>query len=230
MALSECHSPADHGDMELSTTPRTRLGRHSERARAERAELYRVLDEALICHLGVAGDGPADAPMVLPTCFGYHGDTLYLHGSTGARSLRGGSGAQVCITVSLVDGLVYSRSVFSHSANFRSAVIYGTARPVTDPEEKLLALEAIVEHTTPGSWSHARRPSRKELAATAVLAVGLAEASVKARGGPPVDEEGDIAEASAWAGVLPVRLSFGTPEPCPRLPASIPVPQHVRNR
>lgn len=230
MALSECHSPADDGDMELSTTPRTQLGRHSERTRADRAELYRVLDEALICHLGVAGDDPAGAPMVLPTCFGYLEDTLYLHGSTGARSLRGGSGAQVCITVSLVDGLVYSRSVFSHSANFRSAVIYGAARPVTDPKEKLLALEAIVEHTTPGSWNHARRPSRKELAATAVLAVRLTEASVKARGGPPVDEDTDVASAGVWAGVLPVNTSYGPPQPCPLLPAGTPVPPHVRDR
>lgn len=211
----------------LSPTERSTVRRHRERGQRERAELYAVLDEALICHFGVVVDG---APLVLPTCFGRLDDVLYLHGSSGASSLRGGADAPVCVTVTLLDGLVYARSVFSHSANYRSAVVHGTARQVNGPEEKLAALRAVVEHTTPGSWQHARRPSAKELAATAVLAVDLTEASVKIRHGPPSDAQADVAKGAAWAGVLPVRTEFGTPEPCPALPAGTPVPPHVLRR
>jgi hypothetical protein len=236
MALSNGHRPTDHRNMTelptvselptLSPTQRSTLRRHHERAREDRTELYAVLDEALICHLGVLA---GDAPMVLPTCFGRLGNTLYLHGSTGARSLMSGAGAPVCVTVTLVDGLVYARSVMHHSANYRSAVVYGAAQVVLDRAEKLRALEAIVEHTTPGSWTHARQPNRKELAATSVLALDLTEASVKMRGGQPVDEEPDVAAAVAWAGVLPVRTVFGDPEPCPLLPPGTAVPDHVRS-
>jgi nitroimidazol reductase NimA-like FMN-containing flavoprotein (pyridoxamine 5'-phosphate oxidase superfamily) len=167
---------------------------------------------------------------VLPTCFGYRDDLLYLHGSTGAASLRAAVGAPVCVAVTLLDGLVYARSVFSHSANYRSAVVYGTARAVTDPDEKLAGLRAIVEHTTPGSWKHARQPSAKELAATAVLAVDLTEASVKVRSGPPGDDPADVAKGVAWAGVLPVHTLFGEPAPCPELTATVPIPPHIRAR
>lgn len=211
----------------LSPSERSTVRRHRERGRRERAELYAVLDEALICHLGVVQGG---APVVLPTCFGRLENVLYLHGSSGASSLRGGAEAPVCVTVTLLDGLVYARSVFSHSANYRSAVVHGSARPVTDPEEKLAALRAVVDHTTPGSWQHARQPTAKELAATAVLAVDLTEASVKIRGGPPGDAEADVEKGAAWAGVLPVRTEFGAPEPCPQLPAGTAIPPHVRNR
>jgi uncharacterized protein len=219
------------GDMtELSTlspTARTTVGRMRERARTDRAELYALLDEGLICHLGVP---TGDAPMVLPTCYGRIGDTLYVHGSSGARSLLTGRGGPVCVTVTLVDGLVYARSVMHFSANYRCAVVYGTARPVTDPDEKLRALEAVVEHTTPGSWDHARRPNRKELAATSVLAVPLAEASVKVRVGPPGDDDEDVVANLAWAGVLPLRTEFGEPRPCPLLAEGTPVPEHVAKR
>lgn len=211
----------------LSPTVRSTPRRHAERARRDRAELYAVLDEALICHLGVVLDG---APVVLPTCFGYHGDQLYLHGSSGAASLRGADGAPVCMTVTLLDGLVYARSVFTHSANYRSAVVHGAARLVTDPEEKLAGLRAVVEHTTPGSWAHARQPTRKELAATGVLALDLAEASVKVRAGGPKDEPADVATGAAWAGVLPIRTVFDQPRPCPELVAGIPTPPHVLAR
>jgi nitroimidazol reductase NimA-like FMN-containing flavoprotein (pyridoxamine 5'-phosphate oxidase superfamily) len=186
-----------------------------------------LLDEALVCHFGVISNS---APLVLPTCFGRSDDLLYLHGSSGAHSLRAAAKAPVCVTVTLVDGLVYARSVFSHTANYRSAVIHGVARPVTDPEEKLAALRAIVEHTTPGSWQHARQPNAKELAATAVLAIDLAEASVKVRCGPPGDKEADVSQGTAWAGVLPVRTIFGPPEPCPLLPPGTPTPPHVLKR
>jgi hypothetical protein len=211
----------------LSATDRSSLRRHRERARTDRAELYAVLDEALICHLGVTGD--AGTPIVLPTCFGRVYDRLYLHGSSGAASLRDGSGAPVCVTVTLVDGLVYARSVFSHSANYRSAVVHGVARPVTDPAEKLAGLRAVVEHTTPGSWDHARRPTAKELAATAVLALDLTESSLKVRTGPPGDEPDDLA-SPAWFGVLPVRTVFGEPVPAPALPAGAAAPAHVTER
>jgi len=188
--MSTVTPPRGALDRPLSPTPRSTLRRARERAQQDRAELYAVLDEALICHLGVVVDG---APMVLPTCYGVLDEVLYLHGSTGAVSLRNGSGTPVCVTVTLVDGLVYARSVFHHSANYRSAVVHGTARLVTDRKERLAALRAIVDHTTPGSWEHARQPNAKELAATAVLALDLEEASVKVRTGPPVDDEVDVA-------------------------------------
>lgn len=214
-------------DRPLSPTERSTPRRHRERGRRDRAELYGVLDEALICHLGVVLDG---APVVLPTCFGYLTDVLYLHGSSGTASLRGALGTPVCVTVTLLDGLVYARSVFTHSANYRSAVVHGAARAVTERTEKLDGLRAIVEHTTPGSWRHARQPTAKELAATAVLAVDLAEASVKVRIGPPKDEPADVARGAAWAGVLPVRAVFGEPSRCPELPPGIETPPHVRAR
>jgi uncharacterized protein len=210
----------------LSPTERSTVRRHAERGRTDRAELHAVLDEALICHLGVIVDG---APVVLPTCFGRVDEVLYLHGSSGARSLRTGASTPVCVTVTLLDGLVYARSVFSHSANYRSAVVHGPARAVTETEEKLIGLRAVVEHTTPGSWLHARQPTKKELASTGVLALDLAEASVKIRSGPPLDEDPDVEAGTAWAGVVPVRTTFGAPEPCPLLPPDTPVPPHVLN-
>jgi len=225
--MSTVTPPRGALDRPLSPTPRSTLRRARERAQQDRAELYAVLDEALICHLGVVVDG---APMVLPTCYGVLDEVLYLHGSTGAVSLRNGSGTPVCVTVTLVDGLVYARSVFHHSANYRSAVVHGTARLVTDREERLAALRAIVDHTTPGSWEHARQPNAKELAATAVLALDLEEASVKVRTGPPVDDEVDVATGVAWAGVLPMRTVFGEPEPAPDLTPGLSVPEHLLTR
>ncbi|MBA2322725.1 MAG: pyridoxamine 5'-phosphate oxidase family protein [Pseudonocardiales bacterium] len=212
----------------LSPTPRSSLNRAKDRARRDRSELYAVLDAGLICHLGVLVDG---APMVLPTCYGRAGDTLYLHGSTGAGSLRAGVHNPVCVTVTLLDGLVYARSVFHHSANYRCAVVHGVPEPVTDEAAKLRALRAIVENVTPGSWTHARQPDRKELAATAVLALDLTEASVKVRTGPPVDDEPDVAAREAWAGVLPTRTTFGQPRPCPLLSDAMATPPpHVLTR
>jgi nitroimidazol reductase NimA-like FMN-containing flavoprotein (pyridoxamine 5'-phosphate oxidase superfamily) len=211
----------------LSPTERSTIRRGRDRARSERAELYAVLDEALICHFGVIMGG---SPVVLPTCFGRRDDVLYLHGSTGARSVATVDGTDICVTVTLIDGLVYARSVMHHSANYRSGVVHGKARLVRDAHERLTALEAIVEHTTPGSWQHARQPNRKELAATAVLALDLAEASLKVRTGPPVDDDEDVAAATAWAGVLPIRTSFGTPQPCPLLRPDIALPPHLLAR
>ena len=152
----------------LCTTPRTALGRHRERGRAERADLYAVLDAGLICHLGVVVDG---TPRVLPTGYGRLADLLYLHGSSANSSILAGRGQQVCVTVTHLDGLVCARSVLYYLMNYRSAVIFGVARLVADPDEKLLALRTITEHLVPGQWSYARQPSTKELAATSALAL-----------------------------------------------------------
>lgn len=211
----------------LSPTPRSSIRRGARRARTDRAELYALLDAALVGHLGVVLDG---APVVLPTGYGRRGDTLYLHGSTGAASLRAAAGgAPVCFTVTLLDGVVCARSAFHHSMNYRSAAVHGLARPVTDPEERLRGLEALTEHLAPGSWAATRRPDGKELAATALLALDLAEASLKVRTGPPGDDERDLG-APVWAGVLPLRSGWGEPEPCPLLPPGSAVPARVRGR
>jgi nitroimidazol reductase NimA-like FMN-containing flavoprotein (pyridoxamine 5'-phosphate oxidase superfamily) len=210
--------------MTLSSTDRTRLGRQRERARTDRTALYDVLDSGMICHLGVVIDG---APRVLPTGYGRDGDTLYLHGSTGARSLR--AGTEICVTVTHLDGIVLARSAFHHSVNYRSAMIYGLPRTVTDADEKLTGLRAITERLAPGRWAVVRRPDAKELAATTVLALPLSEASVKVRQGPPIDDEEDHA-LDLWAGVLPVRQVFGEPVPDPLLRPGLPIPEHVTFR
>jgi uncharacterized protein len=210
----------------LSPTPRSTVGRIRERAATDRSALDNVLDAGLICHLGFVRDG---APVVLPTGYGRDGDTLYLHGSTGAHSLRmGAAGAPVCVTVTIVDGIVYARSTFHHSMNYRSAVIHGTARPVTEKTAKLRGLEVLTEALAPGSWTHSRRPNTKELAATAVLALDLAEASVKVRAGGPNDDAADLAAHGIWAGVLPLRRVWGTPDPAPY--AKLAVPPHIADR
>lgn len=209
----------------LSPTPRSTLTRLRDRARTDRAELYAVLDAGLVCHLGVLVDG---APVVLPSGYGRLGETVYLHGSTGAGWLRAAvAGAPLCATVTHLDGVVYARSVFHHSMNYRCAVVHGHARLVTDPDEQLAALRAVVEQLAPGSWEHARPPTGRELAATAVLALDLAEASVKIRTGPPGDDEADVEAGGRWAGVLPVTTTFGAPRPCPTLRGLPTVPEHV---
>lgn len=221
-------SPTDLSPTDLSPTARSTIRRGARRARTDRAELYAVLDAGLVAHLGTVLGG---APVVLPTAYGRIGDTLYVHGSTGAASLRAADGAPVCVTVTHVDGVVYARSVFHFSMNYRSAVVHGRARRVTDEAERLAGLRAVTEHVAPGSWDHARPPTRKELAATTVLALDLVEASVKVRTGPPVDDDDtDVVAGGRWAGVLPVHTVFGTPQPCPELPSNSVVPEHVRAR
>ena len=210
----------------LSTTKRTTLHRLRERGRAERAELYAVLDAGLICHMGVVVDG---SPVVLPTGYGRTGDTLYLHGSSANRALLAADGQQVCVTVTHLDGLVCARSVFHHSMNYRSAMIFGAARLLFDDSERLAALRAVTEQLVPGRWDHVRGPTRKELAATAVLELSLQEASVKVRTGPPKDEPEDL-DAGIWAGVLPLGVAFGAPVTDPELPAGIDAPDHIRAR
>src|SRR5581483_1238487 len=189
----------------LSPTDRTTLRRSKARGQTDRTTLYDVLDAGMICHLGVVIGG---TPRVLPTGYGRIGDTLYIHGSTGAQSLLAarapGADTQICVTVTHLDGVVLARSAFHHSVNYRCAMIFGSPRTVTDPGEKLAGLRAVTERLAPGQWDVVRRPDARELAATAVLALSLEEASVKVRTGPPVDDDEDYA-LEVWAGVLPVR-------------------------
>lgn len=210
--------------VELSPTARTRVRRASRRAATDPEVLYAVLDEAVVCHVGFVDDG---APVVIPTSFGRDGDQLYLHGSTGSRMMRLlVSGAAACVTVTLLDGLVLARSVMHHSMNYRSAVIFATPRAVTDPTEVWHAYEVIVEHLVPGRWADARHPDRREMAATAVVAIDLTEASVKLRTGGPNDDERDL-DAGTWAGVLPIAMSVGAPMTDVHTPAGVAPPAYA---
>ncbi|WP_067816352.1 pyridoxamine 5'-phosphate oxidase family protein [Nocardia inohanensis] len=211
----------------LSATPRSTLTRSKERGRTDRADLYETLDAGLLCHLGVVMHG---APVVIPTIYGRDGDTLYLHGSTGAGNLRAAMLGDISIAVTHVDGIVYARSAMHFSMNYRSAVIHARPTELTDPEERLHALRVIVEQAAPGAWDEVRPPSKKEMAATLVLAVDLAEASVKVRAGGPRDDEADIKPDSAWAGVLPLRQIFEAPVPADDLAPGIETPAHVLAR
>jgi nitroimidazol reductase NimA-like FMN-containing flavoprotein (pyridoxamine 5'-phosphate oxidase superfamily) len=166
---------------------------------------------------------------VLPTAYGRDGDTLYLHGSSANGAFWAADGQRVCVTVTHIDGLVAARSVFSHSVNYRSAVIFGTATRVTDEDERWQALRLITDHLIPGRWAAARQPTGKEMAATSVLSLPLTEASVKVRSGMPGDEPEDQ-ELDVWAGVLPISVTFGEPIPDPNLRPEIPLPAHIRDR
>ncbi|WP_309049829.1 pyridoxamine 5'-phosphate oxidase family protein [Streptomyces sp.] len=212
---------------ELDVTERTRLRRMRQKGSHRRADLDAVLAAGFLCHLGVTVDG---VPMVVPTVYGVDGDRLYLHGSVASRSLAQAPGATVCVTVTHVDGLVLARSVFEHGVNYRSAMIYGVPVAVTDPEEKLRGLRALTERSAPGQWEYARRPSRKELAATALLALDLTEASVKTRSGPPDDGDSEDAALGLWAGELPVVTTFGAPVRDPVLPPDVAPPPHIAER
>jgi len=211
----------------LSATERTRHRRLREQGRADRAELFAVLGAGLVAHLGVLTDG---VPMVVPTGYGFDEQHLYLHGSVASQSLADHAGPAVCVTVTVVDGLVLARSVFEHAINYRSAMIYATPRAVTDPEEKRCGLRCLSEHLAPGQWDYARQPSRKELAATRLLALSLLEASVKVRTGPPDDSDSPDAQLGLWAGELPLDARWGTPVPDPALPDGLPPPPHIASR
>jgi hypothetical protein len=206
----------------LVTTERTRIRRHPERASDDRRDLYAILDAGLVCHLGTIIDG---SPRVIPTAYGRSGDTLYLHGSTGSASLRA---EEICVTVTHLDGIVLARSTFHHSMNYRSVMIYGRPRVVEDSSEKLLGLGALVENLTPGRWDIARRPNRKELAATTLLALPLDEASVKVRQGPPTGDDSEDLALDVWAGVVPIHQVTGDPIPDPSLRPGIRYEEPVR--
>jgi len=186
---------------------RTRLRRHPERGGYDRASVHAVLDEGLVAHVGILTD---HGPVVLPMAYARVATTLYLHGAAGNALLRAAKDAPVCATVTLLDGLVLARSAFHHSLNYRSVVVFGTGRRVADEAEHRLALAAIVDHVAPGRSGEARPSSASELRATRVLALDLAEASAKARSGPPVDDDADAAWP-AWSGTIPLTLVRGTP-------------------
>jgi len=206
-------------------TERTQVQRLPKRGVYQRETVYRILDEGLVCHVGFVAEGK---PVVIPTGYGRRGDTLYLHGSPASRMFRAlGAGADVCVTVTLLDGLVLARSAFHHSMNYRSVVIFGKATLVEDPAAKREALHAFTEHIAPGRWQEVRQPSEKELRSTTVLAIPLNEVSAKVRTGPPHDDEEDYS-LPVWAGVLPLELTPTTPLPDDRLPKETTVPGYVR--
>jgi nitroimidazol reductase NimA-like FMN-containing flavoprotein (pyridoxamine 5'-phosphate oxidase superfamily) len=209
---------------EILRTDRTTVRRLPARGAYDRQVIQAILDDALVCHVGFAVDG---RPFVIPTLHVRIGDRLYIHGSQASRMLKAmAGGIEVCVTVTLIDGLVLARSAFHHSVNYRSAMVFGKAHEVDDPEEKSRVLEALFRHLVPGRWRDVRGPDPGELKATLVLSLPISEASSKLRTGPPVDEEKDYA-LPAWAGVLPLSLAVGEPVPCPRLAPGIPTPAYV---
>jgi nitroimidazol reductase NimA-like FMN-containing flavoprotein (pyridoxamine 5'-phosphate oxidase superfamily) len=213
-------------DTQILETQRTRLKRLPKRGHFDREIINAILDEAFICHVGFVAN---DQPYVIPTGFARVGNDLYIHGSSASRMLRDlSAGINVCVTVTLVDGLVLARSAFHHSINYRSVVVLGTAALVTDPTEKNNALEAITEHIIPGRWADVRWPTELELKATSVLKLHIAEASAKVRTGDPVDDEEDYA-MDIWAGVLPLRMVHDQPIDDSRLGNGVVPPEYVLN-
>jgi uncharacterized protein len=208
----------------MAPTPRTKIRRHPERGTYEAETVRSILDEGLICHLGFVVDG---TPYVMPTMYARHRDVVYVHGSPASRMLRTAAGpADVCLTVTLLDGLVLARSVFSHSMNYRSVVVLGRAEVVDDPAEQLLASEALVEHVCRGRWADARHPSARELATTLILRLPLDEASAKARTGGPKDAEADL-DLPVWAGHLPLAVRPLAPVADERTAAETPPPAYA---
>jgi len=206
-------------------TERTTLKRLPKRGVYDRELVYGILDEGFICHVGFAVDR---RPFVIPTGYARANDQLYIHGSQASRMLRTlADGIEVCVTVTLLDGLVLARSAFHHSMNYRSVVIFGRAAMVEDSEARLAALRAFSEHVIPGRWAEVREPTEQELKATTVLSLMLEEVSAKVRTGPPLDDEEDY-ELPVWAGVIPLRLVAGQPVPDPRLSEGIETSQSVR--
>lgn len=211
--------------MPVPKPPRTQVRRLPERGVYEPEFIHSVIDEALICHVGFDTD---DGPVVIPTIHARVDDMLYLHGSSASRMLRSTPGDQICVTITIVDGIVAARSTFHHSMNYRSVVIFGVPRVVDDPDERMVAFEAITEHVIPGRWAEARHPNEKENKGTKVLALTIDEASAKTRSGPPGDEEFDM-DLDVWAGVIPITVSAGEPESAPDLKPGIEIPRYVKN-
>ncbi|MDQ1610155.1 MAG: uncharacterized protein QOG00_86 [Pyrinomonadaceae bacterium] len=207
-------------------TGRSTVKRLPKRGEYGREGVYQILDEGLVCHVGFVVEGQ---PFVIPTGYARSGDTLYIHGAQASRMLRTlRDGVEVCVTVTLVDGMVMARSAFHHSMNYRSVVVFGRAVVVEETAAKWEALRALTEHLAPGRWAEVRQPTEGEMRATLVLALALTEASAKVRTGPPVDDEEDY-ELPVWAGVVPLHLAAGEPINDPRLPQEIEPPQHVSN-
>lgn len=207
-------------------TPSSTPTRYRERACYDRQTVHQVLDEALVCHLGYVNAGN---PIVLPTTHARLGETLYLHGSSGSGPILAATATKeltVCVTVTLLDGLVLARAALHHSVNYRSVVVTGTARLVEEREEKLRALQALLDHVAPGRAADTRAPNSRELAATAVLALDLVEVCAKARTGGPVDDAEDVA-LPHWAGIVPLTLTAGTPLPADDLDPATPLPSYL---
>lgn len=227
MKKSENPSPENHHDFMselLPTTERTKLRRLPKRGDFERETIYRILDEAFVCHVGFTVD---EQPFVIPTAYARTGDQLFLHGSQASRVMRALAWeVEVCVTITLVDGLVLARSAFHHSINYRSVVIFGKATVVRDETEKLAALRAFTEHIVSNRWQDVRPPTENELKATTVLSLPLQEASAKVRTGNPIDEKEDYA-MDVWAGVIPLQLSAGKPIGDAKLKDGIEVPGYV---
>jgi nitroimidazol reductase NimA-like FMN-containing flavoprotein (pyridoxamine 5'-phosphate oxidase superfamily) len=214
--MSQPHTP----------TARTRVVREAERAVYDREAAYRILDEAFLCHIGFVADGQ---PFVIPTSFGRKDDHLYIHGSAASRMLRQmKEGVPVCVTVTLLDGLVLARSIFNHSMNYRSVVVLGKATLVDDPQEKLEALRLLSEHIIPGRWADSRQPNERELKATSVLRLLIEEFSAKVRTGPPIDDEEDYSFPT-WAGVVPIEMKIGSPIADARLVPGQTPPEYARS-
>ncbi len=208
-------------------TERTKAKRLPKRAAYDAETVHAILDGGMVAHVGFIHDGQ---PYVLPMIYGRKGAALYLHGSAAGRALRAlKGGAPLCVTVTLLDGLVMARSAFHHSMNYRCVVVLGAARPVEGREEKLEALRVISDQLFPGRWDDARKPNEAELKQTLVVALELKECSAKTRTGPPLDEEEDYA-LPVWAGVIPTTLSFGAPAPDKRLTAGVPYPRYLAER
>ena len=209
----------------MNLTKRTELRRIPDRGSHDRETIDSILDAGFLAHVGFCLDGQ---PFVIPTLYGRDGERLYLHGSSASRMLRElETGVAACVTVTLVDGLVLSRSAFDHSMNYRSVVAFGTARKVVDPEQKVKALRVISEHLIAGRWADVRGPSQKELKATTVLEFSIEEASAKVRSGPPLDDESDY-ELPVWAGVLPLEIKSRPPIPDDKLVKGITLPEYIR--
>jgi len=207
-------------------TSRTRVVREAHRAVYDRETAYRILDEGFLCHVGFSVDRQ---PYVIPTSYGRKDANLYIHGSAASRMLRQmKDGAPVCVTVTLLDGLVLARSIFNHSMNYRSVVILGNATLVEDPTEKLAALRILSDHILPGRWEDIRQPNDQELKATSVLRVPIEEFSAKVRTGPPIDDEEDMTFPT-WAGVIPLEMKAGKPINDPKLDPIREVPRYVAN-
>ncbi|PYS63130.1 MAG: pyridoxamine 5'-phosphate oxidase family protein [Acidobacteria bacterium] len=205
-------------------TARTTLKRLPYRGSYDRELINQILDEGFVCHVGFAVDGQ---PFVIPTGYARLGDKVFIHGSQASRMLRTlGKGIEVCLTVTLIDGLVLARSAFHHSMNYRSVVVFGRATMVDDPEEKIAALRALSEHMISGRWDDVREPNKREVQLTTVLALSLNEASAKVRTGPPLDDEEDY-ELSVWAGVIPLRMVADAPIGDARLPTNIDPPPYA---
>src|SRR5688572_16056986 len=209
---------------ELPRTQRTTLKRLPQRGSFERQRINEILDEGFICHVAFALNGE---PVVIPTGYARAGDELIIHGSQASRMLRQvGQGIDVCVNVTLIDGLVLARSAFHHSMNYRSVVIFGRARLIEDLEEKVSALTALSEHMIPGRWDEVRGPNDRELQLTTVLSIPLTEASAKVRTGPPVDDEEDY-DLPVWAGIIPLQMVANEPIADPRLAPGMPTPTYA---